>query len=210
MKNRTIIIAALALILILATIGCTRLFGSKETTQPTTALTPVVPLMGDTPGMIVSVTAPSDKLPAATQVVPPTATPVIEVQQPTAVPQATAAPVESAITVPIVQAAASYPESPETVVSAFLAAYRDNPADMNTYLSSGFIAGLPAGGAAQGADLSGSLEDFIIQSGSASENPPYAVVQVSIRLNGVDTVRIFQLTRENNLWKINMVDIARG
>lgn len=210
MKYRSII--AIALLLILLISGCNRLFGTTQPAPiPTEAGAPPVP---DFPtGPVITVTSEGGKaLPTAEAI--PTATPVIV----TAVPQPvvntpvvvpTTAPT-AAPTVAVPAPAANYPGSAEEVVSALLTAYQESPADMLTYLSSGYAANLPAGGAAEAAQLGGTLESFTIQSGAANMNPPYAVVQVSIRLNGVDTVRIFQLIQENGLWKINMVDIARG
>ncbi len=221
MKYRSLLLTGLLIILLLS--GCTlKLSKAGPTQAPTAVLTPPVPALGSTPGAIMTLTTENETtlpLVAVPSAAAPTATPVVEVNQPTPLPPTlvpTAVPVTPATAVPtaipesVVPPSSTYPASAEEVVKAFLAAYPDDPDEMKGYLSSGLLANLPADGAAGAAQLSGVLEGFTIQSGAASTNPPYAVVQVELKLNGVSTVRIFQLVGEAGLWKINFVDIARG
>lgn len=222
MKYRSLLLAGLLIIMLLS--GCTMKLSKAKPTQaaPTAVLTPPVPAIGTTPGAIITLTSENETvlpLVAVPSAAAPTATPVVEVNQPTLLPPTAVPPTAIPVTPPTaaptavpegVAQPAAYPASAEEVVKAFLAAYPADPDEMKGYLSSGLLANLPADGAAGAAQLSGSLESFTIQSGAASTNPPYAVVQVELKLNGVSTVRIFQLVGEAGLWKINFVDIARG
>lgn len=214
MKIRSLLIVGLLIALLLS--GCTlKLSKAAPTLAPTAVLTPPVPELDSTPATIITVTSEGAQ---------PSPTPQIEVVQPTQAPtQApatavpttapTAAPTQPAVSAPTATPAAvtsTYPVSAEEVVKAFLASYPDDPDEMKSYLSSGLLANLPDGKPGAAAQLNGTLDSFVIQSGAASTNPPYAVVQVELKLNGVTTVRIFQLIVESGQWKINFVDIARG
>lgn len=214
MKIRSLLIVGLLIALLLS--GCTlKLSKAAPTLAPTAVLTPPVPELDSTPATIITVTSEGAQ---------PSPTPQIEVVQPTQAPtQApatavpttapTAAPTQPALSAPTATPAAvtsTYPVSAEEVVKAFLASYPDDPDEMKSYLSSGLLANLPDGKPGAAAQLNGTLDSFVIQSGAASTNPPYAVVQVELKLNGVTTVRIFQLIVESGQWKINFVDIARG
>lgn len=224
-KYRYLLYIALMLVLIAG--GCARLL-KPEAQQPTATIqfTPPVPIPDLTQGPIMTITTDGSK--NVPENVVATATPVIIQQTVDVKSLATATPVAPAATVDVGQiqavtetvevpanpvqpvSQADYPSTPEDVVTAFLSAYRDNPDDMITYLSSSLIAGLPVSGTAGAVQLSGSLDGFTIQAGSASADPVYAVVQVLVRMNGADTVRIFQLIQEDGQWKISFADIARG
>ena len=98
-------------------------------------------------------------------------------------------------------------DSPEDVVYAFLTAYEIDQNEMLFYLSSSLLEGLPSGGVISMLQFTGSLEGFVFQSGSSGEAPNLAVVEVKILMDGVDTVRIFHLTRDSGYWFIDSIEI---
>lgn len=216
MKIRSLLIVGLLIALLLS--GCTlKLSKAAPTLAPTAVLTPPVPDLDSTPATIITVTSegaqpsPTPQIEVVQPTQAPTQAPAVPTTAPTVAP--TAAPTQPAVSAPTATPAAvtsTYPVSAEEVVKAFLASYPDDPDEMKSYLSSGLLANLPDGKPGAAAQLNGTLDSFVIQSGAASTNPPYAVVQVELKLNGVTTVRIFQLIVESGQWKINFVDIARG
>jgi hypothetical protein len=100
-----------------------------------------------------------------------------------------------------------YPETAEEVVYAFLAAYEVDQNEMLFYLSSALLSNLPVGGVFTLLQFDGVLEGFVFQSGSTSEDPHMAVVEVKIRVDGEETIRIFNLIRENQYWLITSVEV---
>ncbi|MCJ7626220.1 MAG: hypothetical protein MUO76_22240 [Anaerolineaceae bacterium] len=102
---------------------------------------------------------------------------------------------------------AGYPETPEAVVYAFLTSYEIDQNEMLFYLSSSLLSNLPAGGVFTLLQFDGVLEGFVFQSGSSSEDPKIAVVEVKIRVDGEDSLRIFYLIRENQYWLITSIEI---
>jgi hypothetical protein len=75
------------------------------------------------------------------------------------------------------------------------------------YLSSSLLSNLPAGGVISLLQFDGVIDGFVFQSGSSSEDPNLAVVEAKIRVDGEDTVRIFNLMRENQYWIITSIEV---
>jgi len=98
-----------------------------------------------------------------------------------------------------------YPSTPEGVVEAFLIAYQGSPDQMKQYLSSGLITHLPAGGAAGLLSFTGTLQGYVIQSGSGMLNPPGAIVKVALEVGQQDLNRNFTLVQENGKWVIDTI-----
>jgi hypothetical protein len=98
-----------------------------------------------------------------------------------------------------------YPSTSEGVVEAFLVAYQGSPDLMKQYLSSGLMTHLPAGGAAGLLGFSGTLQGYIIQSGSGMQNPPGAIVKVALQVGGKSLNRNFTLLQENGKWVIDTI-----
>ena len=111
------------------------------------------------------------------------------------------------VTAQSVLSQAAYPETAEEVVYAFLTAYEVDQNEMLFYLSSSLLSNLPAGGVFTLLQFDGVLEGFVFQSGSTSEDPHMAVVEVKIRVDGEGSVRIFHLIRDNQYWLINSVEV---
>jgi len=111
-------------------------------------------------------------------------------------------------TIDPIQVGDIYPSTSEGVVEAFLEAYQGNPDQMKQYLSSGLITHLPAGGAAGLLKFSGTLQGYVIQSGSGMMNPPGAIVKVALRVNGQDLNRNFTLVQDNGKWVIDTIQNA--
>ena len=102
-------------------------------------------------------------------------------------------------------------DSPEAAVTAYLIAYQENPDKMMDYLSSAAKTGLAGGSASTLLGFGdGILEGFAIQAAAVNPDPPAAMVEVAIRAGGVDGLRRFHLSKENNNWVIEAVEIPEG
>lgn len=101
----------------------------------------------------------------------------------------------------------TYSQTAEEVVYAFLTAYEIDQNEMLFYLSPSLLSNLPAGGVISLLQFDGLIEGFVFQSGSSSEDPNMAVVEVKIRVDGEGTVRIFHLMRENQYWQITSIEV---
>jgi hypothetical protein len=108
-------------------------------------------------------------------------------------------------TIDPIQVGDIYPSTPEGVVEAFLIAYQGSPDLMKQYLSSGLITHLPTGGAAGLLGFNGTLQGYVIQSGSGMLNPPGAIVKVALKVGGQDLNRNFTLLQENGKWVIDTI-----
>ena len=98
-----------------------------------------------------------------------------------------------------------YPSTPEGVVEAFLIAYQGSQDQMKQYLSSGLITHLPSGGPAALLGFTGTLQGYVIQSGSGMLNPPGAIVKVGLQVGGKDLDRNFTLLQDNGKWVIDTI-----
>lgn len=98
-----------------------------------------------------------------------------------------------------------YPSTPEGVVEAFLIAYQGSPELMKQYLSSGLITHLPSGGAAGLLGFNGTLQGYVIQSGSGMLNPPGAIVKVALQVGGKNLNRNFTLLQDGGKWVIDTI-----
>jgi len=102
-------------------------------------------------------------------------------------------------------------DSPEAAVTAFLVAYQENPDGMADYLTSATKTALADGNAATLLGFGdGALEGFAIQAAAVNPDPPAAMVEVAIRAGGVDALRRFHLTKENDSWVIDSIEIPEG
>jgi hypothetical protein len=101
-----------------------------------------------------------------------------------------------------------YPSGPEDVVQAFLVAYQDDPDGMSHYLSNARLAQMPEGGAAALLNIGGTLEGFVIQSASVSQNPPEAAVTAALQVDGAKVLRVFRLGQQDKAWFIEEINEA--
>jgi hypothetical protein len=111
-------------------------------------------------------------------------------------------------TIDPIQVGDIYPSTPEGVVEAFLIAYQGSPEQMKQYLSSGLITHLPSSGAAGLLKFSGTLQGYVIQSGSGMLNPPGAIVKVALQVGGKNLNRNFTLLQDNGKWVIDTIQDA--
>jgi hypothetical protein len=111
-------------------------------------------------------------------------------------------------TIDPIQVGDMYPSTPEGVVEAYLIAYQGSPELMKQYLSSGLLTHLPVGGAAGLLGFSGTLQGYVIQSGSGMLNPPGAIVKVALKVGGQDLNRNFTLLQDNGKWVIDTIQNA--
>jgi hypothetical protein len=98
----------------------------------------------------------------------------------------------------------AYPSTPETVVSGFLVSFQENAADWASYLSAGRLMDMPYGGAKELMGIDGRMEGFAIQ--AASVNPPAAIIDVGLVVDGTSTERRFSLLLVNNRWMIDKIE----
>jgi hypothetical protein len=101
-----------------------------------------------------------------------------------------------------------YPSTPETVVSGFLASFQENAANWASYLSADRLMSMPSGGVTELVGINGKLEGFAIQ--AASVNPPIAIIDVGLVVDGVSTERRFSLVLMNNRWMIDKIEEIRS
>lgn len=102
-------------------------------------------------------------------------------------------------------------DSPEAAVTAFLVSYQENPDGMVNYLSAAAQTALAGASADSLLGFGeGALEGFAIQAAAVNPDPPAAMVEVAIRAGGVDALRRFHLTKENDNWVIDSVEIPEG
>ncbi|MDR3575588.1 MAG: hypothetical protein P4L50_17145 [Anaerolineaceae bacterium] len=111
-------------------------------------------------------------------------------------------------TITPIQVGDIYPSTPEGVVESFLIAYQGSPDQMKQYLSSGLITHLPASGAAGLLGFKGTLQGYVIQSGSGMLNPPGAIVKVALQVGGQVLNRNFTLLQDNGKWVIDTIQSA--
>jgi hypothetical protein len=142
---------------------------------------------------------------------PSASTPAAEAKQPAeeqtgvTTVAATAAPTEAGVQEAIPA------DSPEAAVTAFLVAYQENPDGMTDHLSSAAKTALADGNAASLLGFGdGALEGFAIQAAAVNPDPPAAMVEVAIRAGGVDALRRFHLTKENDSWVIDSIELPEG
>lgn len=198
MKKSSIIITAVILMLLLATILVACSLQKTPEPTPTQDSTPwlftSLPTVGDlaaSPTADLSAALPTVPLPTPTSdaliLTAPTAAPTVQMIAP--------APTQS------------YPIYAQDVVNAFLSAAPDQ---MSAYLSAAARANLPASGTLGFLMVTNPVQSFTVQSTSVSEASGGAVVLVQMEADGVQTIRIFNLIVENGVWVIHSVDIARG
>ena len=102
-----------------------------------------------------------------------------------------------------------YPNTPETLVQAFMLSLQANPELSSRYLSKSLRSTLPVGGPADLLSLSGVIEGVAIQSGAASLEPPAAQVDVGLQVNGQINQRRFHLIKEEDRWAIDQIEIIQ-
>ena len=198
MKKSSIIITAVILMLLLATILVACSLQKTPEPTPTQDSTPwlftSLPTVGDlaaSPTADLSAALPTVPLPTPTSdaliLTAPTAAPTVQMIAP--------APTQS------------YPIYAQDVVNAFLSVAPDQ---MSAYLSAAARANLPASGTLGFLMVTNPVQSFTVQSTSVSEASGGAVVLVQMEADGIQTIRIFNLIVENGVWVIHSVDIARG
>lgn len=101
-----------------------------------------------------------------------------------------------------------YPQTPEMVVNAFLAAYQDNPAEMPSFLGAARLLAMPEGGVNALLGISGKLEGFAIQSAAVNPDPPEALLEVGLVVEGSEMRRRFHLSFEDDRWVIDNIEAA--
>lgn len=99
-----------------------------------------------------------------------------------------------------------YPQNPEMVVNAFLAAYQDNPAEMSSFLSASRLQAMPEGGVNALLGITGKLEAFAIQSAAVNSQPPEALLEVGLVVDGSEVKRSIHLLFENDRWVIDNIE----
>ena len=100
------------------------------------------------------------------------------------------------------QVSSDYPDSPEGVVRAFLIAYQEGAENLAQY-----VKGSSSGSdAVYMLDINGMMMSFIIQSASVRPDPPGATIEVGINLGDQDTVRVFNLAKEDEQWVIISIE----
>lgn len=151
--------------------------------------------------VILALSALACSLPILTQTT--AAEPVVT---PAIFPTASPIPSQAAAEPSVAMTMTVYPPDPEGVVSAFLAAYQGQRQDMPSYLSSGRMANLPEGGAVALLGVTGQLDGFAIQSAAVSPDPPTAIVEVGMVVDGGQILRQFYLVFDYSRWAID--DIA--
>jgi hypothetical protein len=102
-----------------------------------------------------------------------------------------------------------YPSTPERVVQAFLAAYTQNPDEMNVYLSANRMASLPEEGALALLGFSGSLNGIGVQKGAYSPDPPTSIVQVNLKVNNKRLSLRFTMVIETGVWVIEGIETIK-
>ncbi|KPL80059.1 hypothetical protein ADN00_01955 [Ornatilinea apprima] len=98
-----------------------------------------------------------------------------------------------------------YPQEPEEVVSAFLAAQQEDPKQMERYLSTTALAQLPPEGAVEMLHCQDVVMGYLISSASVSQNPPGAIVEVNLTTGQAELGRAFVLLRQNGVWVIDEI-----
>ena len=100
------------------------------------------------------------------------------------------------------QVSLDYPDSPEGVVRAFLIAYQEGAENLAQY-----VKGSSSGSdAVYMLDINGMMMSFIIQSASVRPDPPGATIEVGINLGDQETVRVFNLAKEDEQWVIISIE----
>ena len=100
------------------------------------------------------------------------------------------------------QVSSDYPDSPEGVVRAFLIAYQEGAENLAQY-----VKGSSSGSdAVYMLDINGMMMSFIIQSASVRPDPPGATIEVGINLGDQETVRVFNLAKEDEQWVIISIE----
>ncbi len=100
------------------------------------------------------------------------------------------------------QVSLDYPDSPEGVVRAFLIAYQEGAENLAQY-----VKGSSSGSdAVYMLDINGMMMSFIIQSASVRPDPPGATIEVGINLGDQETVRVFNLSKEDEQWVIISIE----
>jgi hypothetical protein len=100
----------------------------------------------------------------------------------------------------------SYPQSPESVVQAFLFASQTDPSRMPAYLGGSLRENLPQGDPLALLSFTGEVEGFAVQSGSlAMGDSPSAQVEVGFQIGGKLSRRFFMLGREEDRWVITEI-----
>ncbi len=102
-----------------------------------------------------------------------------------------------------------YPNTPETLVQAFMLSLQANPELSSRYLSKSLRSTLPVGGPADLLSVSGVIEGVAIQSGAASLEPPAAQVDVGLQVDGQINQRRFHLIKEDDRWAIDQIEIMQ-
>ncbi|MCE1253239.1 MAG: hypothetical protein LWX83_06770 [Anaerolineae bacterium] len=103
----------------------------------------------------------------------------------------------------------AYPTTPEALVQAFMLSLQANPDLSSRYLSKTLRLALPVGGPAELLSVSGVIEGVAIQSGAASLEPPEALVDVGLQVNGTINQRRFHLVKEDDRWSIEQIEIMQ-
>lgn len=98
-----------------------------------------------------------------------------------------------------------YPQNPEDVVSAFLAAQQEDPLQMERFLSTTALAQLPQEGAQELLHCPDVVMGYYISSASVSENPPGAIVEAMLTTGQEELGRAFVLLRQNGVWVIDEI-----
>ncbi|NPV76400.1 MAG: hypothetical protein HPY59_08485 [Anaerolineae bacterium] len=99
-----------------------------------------------------------------------------------------------------------YPQTPEMVVNAFLTAYQDNPVEMSSFLGAARLLSMPEGGVNALLGVTGKLEGFAIQSAAVNPDPPEALLEVGLAVDGSEMRRRFHLSFENGRWVIENIE----
>jgi hypothetical protein len=116
-------------------------------------------------------------------------------------------PVQKPTLIPL-QIPTEYPQSPEAVVQAFMAAYQADPVMMPLYLSSGIRHALPEGGIIELLGFDGVLEGFSLESAAVQLDPPFALIGVQVQVSGEVSYRGFNLSHEQDRWVIDSISFS--
>lgn len=127
-------------------------------------------------------------------------TPPISQPTPSSLPAAQVSP-EAEVT----EVSSEYPDTAEGVVSAFLDAYSQDNESMLEFLSPFALASLPEAGPAALLNFDGHLQGFFIQSATVVPEPPAALVEVIVDVDGKTGAREFQLSQSVGRWVIDTV-----
>ncbi|MBI9045460.1 MAG: hypothetical protein JEZ06_13295 [Anaerolineaceae bacterium] len=102
------------------------------------------------------------------------------------------------------------PKAAEEVVWKFLTAYQENRNEMQEYLSQNLQGQLSEEGVDQILQFYDAvMEGFVFQSGTSSQNPVEAMIEVKIQLDGGETIRRFHLIPMDETWVINQIEVVR-